>query len=131
MSDLFGNHIVGFPTRRLICLHQIYPDQVIIIWISLMQIKVSSVNARIQIKKYKMSKVLYVLQCLVHISSYFQCLLLPPIKTWPYTYGWTFSCWLRLDPVTGVTVERERPYLYWYVYTILSPSPPIKMWPST
>ncbi|XP_021348367.1 neurobeachin-like isoform X1 [Mizuhopecten yessoensis] len=37
---------------------------------------------------------------------------LPPIKTWPYQNGWTFSCWLRLDPVTGVTVERERPYLY-------------------
>ncbi|XP_071125679.1 neurobeachin-like isoform X4 [Mytilus edulis] len=37
---------------------------------------------------------------------------LPPIKTWPYQNGWTFSCWMRLDPVTGVTVEREQPYLY-------------------
>ncbi|KAK6172415.1 hypothetical protein SNE40_016068 [Patella caerulea] len=37
---------------------------------------------------------------------------LPPIKTWPYVNGWTFSCWLRLDPVTGVTVEQEKPYLY-------------------
>ncbi|XP_062619252.1 LOW QUALITY PROTEIN: neurobeachin-like, partial [Saccostrea cucullata] len=37
---------------------------------------------------------------------------LPPIKTWPYQNGWTFTCWLRLDPVTGVTVEREKPYLY-------------------
>ncbi|CAG5119913.1 unnamed protein product, partial [Candidula unifasciata] len=26
---------------------------------------------------------------------------LPPIKTWPYQNGWTFSCWIRLDPVTG------------------------------
>ena len=23
MSDLFGNHIVGFPTRRLICLYNV------------------------------------------------------------------------------------------------------------
>ncbi|XP_059162921.1 neurobeachin-like isoform X4 [Physella acuta] len=37
---------------------------------------------------------------------------LPPIKTWPYQNGWTFSCWIRLDPVTGVNVEREKPYLY-------------------
>ncbi|XP_041358388.1 neurobeachin-like isoform X2 [Gigantopelta aegis] len=37
---------------------------------------------------------------------------LPPIKNWPYQNGWTFSCWIRLDPVTGVTVEREKPYLY-------------------
>ncbi|KAL5011723.1 hypothetical protein ScPMuIL_010274 [Solemya velum] len=37
---------------------------------------------------------------------------LPPLKNWPYQNGWTFSCWVRLDPVTGVTVERERPYLY-------------------
>ena len=103
-----------------VCIRFIQIKLLLIIWFNLMQIKVSSVNARIENKKYKMSKVLYVLQCLVHISCYFQCLLLPPIKTWPYTYGWTFSCWLRLDPVTGVTVERERPYLYWYVYTSLS-----------
>ncbi|RUS75334.1 hypothetical protein EGW08_016901, partial [Elysia chlorotica] len=37
---------------------------------------------------------------------------LPPIKTWPYQNGWSFSCWFRLDPVTGVNVEREKPYLY-------------------
>ncbi|WAQ98221.1 NBEA-like protein [Mya arenaria] len=41
------------------------------------------------------------------------CMHLPPIKTWPYQSGWTFSCWLRLDPVTGVTVEQERPHLFW------------------
>ncbi|XP_053400196.1 neurobeachin-like isoform X2 [Mercenaria mercenaria] len=40
------------------------------------------------------------------------CIHVPPVKTWPYQSGWTFSCWLRLDPVTGVTVERERPYLF-------------------
>ncbi|KAL3880049.1 hypothetical protein ACJMK2_032321, partial [Sinanodonta woodiana] len=40
------------------------------------------------------------------------CISLPPIKNWPYQNGWTFSCWLRLDPVTGVNVERERPFLY-------------------
>ncbi|KAK7469905.1 hypothetical protein BaRGS_00036068 [Batillaria attramentaria] len=37
---------------------------------------------------------------------------LPPIKTWPTQNGWTFSCWLRLDPVTGANVEREKPYIY-------------------
>ncbi|PVD34451.1 hypothetical protein C0Q70_05725 [Pomacea canaliculata] len=37
---------------------------------------------------------------------------LPPIKTWPAQNGWTFSCWLRLDPVTGASVEREKPYIY-------------------
>ncbi|XP_036367591.1 neurobeachin isoform X5 [Octopus sinensis] len=37
---------------------------------------------------------------------------LPPIRSWPYQNGWAFSCWLRLDPVTGVTVEKEKPYLY-------------------
>ena len=25
MSDLIGNHIVGFPTRRLICLYGVLP----------------------------------------------------------------------------------------------------------
>ncbi|XP_052226575.1 neurobeachin-like isoform X2 [Dreissena polymorpha] len=40
------------------------------------------------------------------------CIHLPPIKTWPYQNGWTFSCWMRLDPVTGVTVEQERPHLF-------------------
>ncbi|XP_048243612.1 neurobeachin-like isoform X2 [Haliotis rufescens] len=37
---------------------------------------------------------------------------LPPIKNWPYQNGWTFSCWIRLDPVTGVNVEREKPFLF-------------------
>ena len=29
MSDLFGNHIVGFPTRRLICDRRCYINQAI------------------------------------------------------------------------------------------------------
>lgn len=37
---------------------------------------------------------------------------LPPIRTWPYQNGWAFSCWIRLDPLTGVAVEKEKPYLY-------------------
>ncbi|CAH1776878.1 unnamed protein product [Owenia fusiformis] len=37
---------------------------------------------------------------------------LPPIARWPYQNGWSFSTWFRLDPVTGVNIEREKPYLY-------------------
>ncbi|XP_064636479.1 neurobeachin-like isoform X3 [Lineus longissimus] len=37
---------------------------------------------------------------------------LPPIRQMPYQNGWTFSTWFRLDPVTGVSIEREKPYLY-------------------
>ena len=46
---------------------------------------------------------------------YFQGIALPPIAKWPYQNGWTFHGWFRLDPVTGVTIEREKPYLYWSV----------------
>ena len=38
---------------------------------------------------------------------------LPPIAKWPYQNGWTFHCWFRLDPVTGVNIEQEKPYLFW------------------
>ncbi|CAD5116250.1 DgyrCDS5159 [Dimorphilus gyrociliatus] len=41
-----------------------------------------------------------------------QGIALPPLAKWPYQNGWTFHCWIRLDPVTGMTIERERPYLY-------------------
>jgi hypothetical protein len=38
---------------------------------------------------------------------------LPPIRNWPYQNGFTFSTWLRIDPVSGVQIEKEKPYLYW------------------
>ena len=47
-----------------------------------------------------------------------QHMALPPIKTWPSQNGWSFSCWLRLDPVTGTNVEREKPYIYRYIHSI-------------
>jgi len=37
---------------------------------------------------------------------------LPPISKWPYQNGWTFHCWFRLDPSTGISMDREKPYLY-------------------
>ncbi|XP_013420037.2 neurobeachin [Lingula anatina] len=40
------------------------------------------------------------------------CIALPPIAKWPYQNGWTFSTWIRLDPVSGGNIEREKPYLY-------------------
>jgi neurobeachin len=39
---------------------------------------------------------------------------LPPIKNWPYQNGFTFSTWFRIDPVTGVNIEKEKPYFYWF-----------------
>jgi neurobeachin len=38
---------------------------------------------------------------------------LPPIRNWPYQNGFTFSTWFRIDPVSGVSIEKEKPYLYW------------------
>ena len=31
MSDLFGNHIVGFPTRRLICNEMKMNDNIVVV----------------------------------------------------------------------------------------------------
>ena len=39
---------------------------------------------------------------------------MPPIKNWPYQNGFTFSTWFRIDPVSGVSIEKEKPYLYWF-----------------
>ncbi|XP_071847278.1 neurobeachin-like isoform X4 [Apostichopus japonicus] len=35
---------------------------------------------------------------------------LPPIKTWPYQNGFTFSTWFRVEPLSNI--ERDKPYLY-------------------
>uniref|UniRef100_A0A7E4V5F5 BEACH-type PH domain-containing protein n=1 Tax=Panagrellus redivivus TaxID=6233 RepID=A0A7E4V5F5_PANRE len=40
---------------------------------------------------------------------------LPPIAKWPYQHGWTFSTWLRMDPLNSVNFEKERPYLFNFV----------------
>lgn len=37
---------------------------------------------------------------------------LPPLTKWPYQNGWTFSTWLRMDPLNSVNFEKERPYVY-------------------
>jgi hypothetical protein len=44
----------------------------------------------------------------------FQGISLPPIRNWPYQNGFTVSTWFRIDPVSGVNVEKEKPYLYWF-----------------
>ncbi|XP_053087043.1 lipopolysaccharide-responsive and beige-like anchor protein [Pangasianodon hypophthalmus] len=37
---------------------------------------------------------------------------LPPISKWPYQNGFTFHTWLRLDPVSNINVDKDKPYLY-------------------
>lgn len=44
-----------------------------------------------------------------------QAIVLPPLAKWPYENGFTFSTWFRLDPINSVNIEREKPYLYWWV----------------
>jgi hypothetical protein len=39
---------------------------------------------------------------------------LPPIRNWPYQNGFTFSTWFRIEPVSGVNIEKEKPYFYWF-----------------
>ena len=40
-------------------------------------------------------------------------IVLPPISKFPLQSGWTFSCWVRLDPPTGLSFDdREKPYLF-------------------
>lgn len=41
--------------------------------------------------------------------------MLPPLAKWPYENGFTFTTWFRLDPINSVNIEREKPYLYWWV----------------
>ncbi|XP_075923575.1 neurobeachin isoform X4 [Petromyzon marinus] len=37
---------------------------------------------------------------------------LPPIARWPYQNGFTVHMWVRMDPVTSLNAEKEKPYLY-------------------
>ena len=40
------------------------------------------------------------------------------MSKWPYESGFTFTTWFRLDPLNAVNIEREKPYLYWWVTDI-------------
>ena len=53
--------------------------------------------------------------CVIMLAH--QAIALPPLARWPYQSGWTFHCWFRLDPVSGISIEREKPYLFWSVIT--------------
>ena len=33
--------------------------------------------------------------------------------------GFTFATWFRLDPFNSVNIEKEKPYLYWWVICLL------------
>ncbi|KHJ91255.1 hypothetical protein OESDEN_08884, partial [Oesophagostomum dentatum] len=39
-------------------------------------------------------------------------IIVPPFAKFPCQSGWTFSTWLRMDPMSSVLFEKERPYLY-------------------
>ena len=38
---------------------------------------------------------------------------LPPLKAWPYSNGFTFTTWFRLDPLNSLRADLDKPYLYW------------------
>ncbi|XP_068507524.1 neurobeachin isoform X1 [Syngnathus scovelli] len=37
---------------------------------------------------------------------------LPPIAKWPYQNGFTFNTWFRMDPLSNINVDKDKPYLY-------------------
>ncbi|VDL84592.1 unnamed protein product, partial [Nippostrongylus brasiliensis] len=39
-------------------------------------------------------------------------IIVPPFSKFPCQSGWTFSTWLRMDPMSSVLFEKEKPYLY-------------------
>lgn len=46
---------------------------------------------------------------------YIQAIALPPIAKWPYQNGFTFSTWFRMDPLNNINLDKDKPYLYWWV----------------
>lgn len=40
---------------------------------------------------------------------------LPPMSPskWPYQLGWSFSTWICLDPYSSVSVDQEKPFVFW------------------
>lgn len=54
-----------------------------------------------------------------NISCFFaQAIALPPIAKWPYQNGFTFSTWFRMDPLNNINLDKDKPYLYWWVTII-------------
>nr|CAB3264214.1 neurobeachin [Phallusia mammillata] len=37
---------------------------------------------------------------------------LPPLKSWPYANGFTFTTWFRMDPLNSLRVDVDKPYIY-------------------
>uniref|UniRef100_H2YT40 BEACH domain-containing protein n=1 Tax=Ciona savignyi TaxID=51511 RepID=H2YT40_CIOSA len=37
---------------------------------------------------------------------------LPPLKAWPYSNGFTFTTWFRMDPLNSLRLDVDKPYLY-------------------
>lgn len=63
---------------------------------------------------------LHTFNCCVDLSPwitfcFLQAIVLPPIAKWPYQNGFTFHTWLRMDPVNNINVDKDKPYLYWWV----------------
>lgn len=48
-------------------------------------------------------------------ASFSQAIALPPIAKWPYQNGFTFNTWFRMDPLNNINVDKDKPYLYWWV----------------
>lgn len=44
-----------------------------------------------------------------------QAIALPPIAKWPYQNGFTINTWFRQDPLNNINVDKDKPYLYWWV----------------
>ncbi|KAJ1348562.1 hypothetical protein KIN20_003893 [Parelaphostrongylus tenuis] len=39
-------------------------------------------------------------------------IIVPPFARFPCQSGWTFTTWLRMDPISSILFEKEKPYLY-------------------
>lgn len=48
-----------------------------------------------------------------------QAIALPPIAKWPYQNGFTFNTWFRMDPLNNINVDKDKPYLYWWVHNCI------------
>ncbi|XP_037656516.1 neurobeachin isoform X3 [Choloepus didactylus] len=42
---------------------------------------------------------------------------LPPIAKWPYQNGFTLNTWFRMDPLNNINVDKDKPYLYCFLYS--------------
>uniref|UniRef100_A0A914M2Y7 Neurobeachin alpha-solenoid region domain-containing protein n=1 Tax=Meloidogyne incognita TaxID=6306 RepID=A0A914M2Y7_MELIC len=43
-------------------------------------------------------------------------IFIPPLNRWPHQNGWTFCTWFRMDPLNSVYFEREKPFLFKFVF---------------